>query len=66
MVSAIIGLFDEGVIVGGVTIGSGSEYAQISDSDDSDDTAVQGDAAYYIVTSAAGSATLTGDGWDER
>ena len=64
MVSDIIGLFDEGVIVGGVTIGSGSEYAQISNSDDSDDTAVQGDAAYYIVTSAAGSATLTGDGWD--
>ena len=51
MVSDIIGLFDEGVIVGGVTIGSGSEYAQISNSDDSDDTAVQGDAAYYIVTS---------------
>ena len=64
MVSAIIGLFDEGVIVGGVTIGSGSEYTQISNSDDSDDTAVQGDAAYYIVAGAAGSADLMGDGWE--
>ena len=66
MVSDIIGLFDEGVIVGDITIGSGSEYAQISGSDDSDDTAVQGHAAYFIVTIAADSADLMGDGWGER
>ena len=66
MVSDIIGLFDEGVIVGGVTIGSGSEYAQISDSDDSDDTAVQGDAAYYIVTSCCWFCRPHGRRLDER
>ena len=60
MASQIGGLFDDDVVLS-ITAGSGGQYTQVSETSD---VAVAGDAAYYIVTSAAGSATLTGDGWE--
>ena len=60
MASHISGLFTDGVVLS-ITVGSGGEYTQISDDSD---VAVAGDAAYYIVASADGEATLEGDGWE--
>ena len=60
MAGDISGLFADGVVLS-ITAGSGGEYTTVSATED---VAVAGDAAYYIVASAAGSATLTGDGWE--
>ena len=60
MAGDISGLFADGVVLS-ITAGSGGQYTTVSATSD---VAVAGDAAYYIVASAAGSATLTGDGWE--
>ena len=60
MASQIGGLFDDDVVLS-ITAGSGGQYTQVSETSD---VAVAGDAAYYIVTSAADSADLMGDGWE--
>ena len=60
MASQIGGLFADGVVLS-ITAGSGGQFSQISETSD---VAVAGDAAYYIVAGAIGTATLTGDGWE--
>ena len=60
MAGDISGLFADGVVLS-ITAGSGGQYTTVSATSD---VAVAGDAAYYISASAAGSATLTGDGWE--
>ena len=59
-VSDITGLFDEGV-VSTITISTADGFALASDTVD---PAVMGDAAYLVTASAAGTATLLGDGWE--
>ena len=58
-VSDIAGLFDEGV-VSTIVISTDGGFELVSDTTDA---AVMGDAAYLVTASAAGTATLLGDGW---
>ena len=58
-VSDIASLFDEGVVTS-VIRSTDDGFELVSDTMDS---AVMGDAAYLVTASAAGTATLLGDGW---
>ena len=58
-VSDIGDLFDEGV-VSTITVSTDAGFELVSDTID---PAVMGDAAYLVTASAAGTATLLGDGW---
>ena len=58
-VSDIADQFDEGV-VSAITISTDDGFELVSDTMD---PAVMGDAAYRVTASAAGTATLLGDGW---
>ena len=58
-VSDIAGLFTEDV-VSTITISTDDGFELVSDTNDA---AVMGDAAYLVTASAAGTATLLGDGW---
>ena len=58
-VSDIAGLFAEGV-VSSIIISTDDGFELVSDTTDA---AVMGDAAYLVTASAAGTATLLGDGW---
>ena len=62
-VSDIAGLFDEGVVTG-VVVASGSEFQLVAAAGDPADGPVAGDAAYLVMASAAGSAMVSGDGWE--
>ena len=57
--SDISGLFAAGT-VSSVIFASGGSFTVATATDDA---AVAGDAAYLVIAAAAGSATLTGDGW---
>ena len=57
--SDIAGLFAEGV-VSSIVISTDDGFKLVSDTVDA---AVMGDAAYLVTASAAGTATLLGDGW---
>ena len=58
-VSDIAGLFAEGVVTT-IVISTDAGFELVSDTTDA---AVMGDAAYLVTASAAGTATLLGDGW---
>ncbi len=62
-ISDIAGLFADGVVIN-VIASSGSEFQLIGVAGDPGDGPVAGDAGYLVSTTAAGSATLTGDGWE--
>ena len=57
--SDISGLFAAGTVSSVIAASGGSFKAATA----ADDIAVAGDAAYLVIAAAAGSATLTGDGW---
>ena len=59
MASQIGGLFAAGT-VSSVIVASGGSFKSATAADD---VAVAGDAAYLVIATAAGSATLSGDGW---
>ena len=61
-VSDISGLFGAGVVTS-VIVSSGGEFQLVAAPGDAADGPVAGDAAYLVMASAAGSATLSGDGW---
>ena len=65
MVSDIFGLFDTGVVLA-ITIASNGDFPRVDGPTDPDDTAVKGDAAYLVVASAAGTASVSGSGWDNN
>ena len=62
-ISDIAGLFGAGVVTN-VIASSGGEFQLIAAAGDPGDGPVAGDAAYLVMASTAGSATLTGDGWE--
>ena len=62
-VSDIMGLFDEGV-VSNIIVSSGGEFQLVAAAGDPADGPVAGDAAYLVMASAAGSAMVSGDGWE--
>ena len=59
MASQIGGLFATGT-VSSVIVASGGSFTAVTATDDA---AVAGDAAYLVIATAAGTATLSGDGW---
>ena len=59
MASQISGLFAAGTVSSVIVAEGGSFKAATA----ADDAAVAGDAAYLVIATAAGSATLSGDGW---
>ena len=61
-VSDIIGLFAAGT-VSSVIVASGGTFEAVSAAGAASDGPVAGDAAYLVIATAAGSATLSGDGW---
>ena len=61
-ISDIAGLFGTGVVTN-VIVSSGGEFQLVAAAGDPADGPVAGDAAYLVMASTAGSATLTGDGW---
>ena len=61
-VSDIIGLFDVGVVTG-IIVSSGGAFNLVTQAGDAGDGPVMGDAAYLVMASADGMATVTGDGW---
>ena len=61
-VSDIMGLFAAGT-VSSVIVASGGEFQLVTAAGDAADGPVAGDAAYLVIASAAGSATLSGEGW---
>ena len=63
MISDIIGLFPEGVVVAIVAAAGDNKYPRIDGPDDPDDAAVKGDAAYLMVVTGDGTATVSGAGW---
>ena len=62
MISDIIGLFPAGVIQAIVAADNGN-YPRIDGPDDPDDAEVKGDAAYLVVVTGDGTATVSGPGW---
>ena len=62
-VSDIMGLFDEGV-VSNIIVSSGDGFQLVAAAGDPADGPVAGDAAYLVMASAAGSAMVSGDGWE--
>ena len=64
-VSDIISLFNPGV-VSGVIVSSGGEFNFVATAGAPGDGPVMGHAAYLVMATAAGSATVTGDGWSNR
>ena len=62
MISDIIGLFPAGVIQAIVAADNGN-YPRIDGPDDPDDAEVKGDAAYLVVVTGDGAATVSGPGW---
>ena len=60
--SDISGLFATGT-VSSVIVSSGGEFQLVAAAGDAADGPVAGDAAYLVIASAAGSATLSGEGW---
>ena len=63
MISDIIGLFPEGVIAAVVTAAGDNKYPRVDGPDDPDDAEVEGDAAYLVVATGDGTATVSGPGW---
>ena len=63
MISDIIGLFPEGVVAAIVTAAGDNKYPRIDGPNDPDDAAVEGDAAYLVVVTGDGTATVSGAGW---
>ena len=63
MISDIIGLFPAGVVAAVVTAAGGNNYPRIDGPDDPDDAEVKGDAAYLVVVTGDGTATVSGPGW---
>ncbi len=61
-ISGIAGLFAAGSVTS-VIVSSGGEFQLVAAAGDPADGPVAGDAAYLVMASAAGSATLSGDGW---
>ena len=61
-VSDIIGLFAPDVVAS-VIFSTAGEFVSVAVAGDPADGPVAGDAAYIVMASAAGSATLSGDGW---
>ncbi len=61
-ISDIAGLFAAGSVTS-VIVSSGGEFQLVAAAGDPADGPVAGDAAYLVMASAAGSATLSGDGW---
>ena len=61
-VSDIIGLFGAGV-VSGIIVSSGGAFNFVATAGAPGDGPVMGHAAYLVMVTAAGSATVTGDGW---
>ena len=64
-VSDIIGLFAANT-VSSVIVASGGTFEAVSAAGAASDGPVAGDAAYLVIATAAGSATLSGDGWSQR
>ena len=64
-VSDILRLFDAGVVTG-VIVASGGKFNLVASAGAPGDGPVSGDAAYLVMASAAGTATVTGDGWSNR
>ena len=62
MISDIMGIFDQDV-VSSIIVSSGGEFQLVAAAGDAADGPVAGDAAYLVIASAAGSATLSGEGW---
>ena len=62
MISDIKGLFDEGVVTN-IIVSSGGGFQLVAAAGDAADGPVAGDAAYLVMTSAAASAAVMGDGW---
>ena len=62
-VSDIMGLFDEGVVTN-IIVSSGGEFQLVAAAGDPADGPVAGDAAYLVMASAAGSAMVSGSGWE--
>ena len=62
MISHIFGLFPEGVVQAIVAADNGN-YPRIDGPDDPDDAEVKGDAAYLVVVTGDGTATVSGPGW---
>ena len=62
-ISDIAGLFDEGVVTGVLTIVDGN-FQLVAAAGDPADGPVAGDAAYLVIASAAGSAMVSGSGWE--
>ena len=62
MISDIMGIFDQDV-VSSIIVSSGGTFEAVSAPGAAADGPVAGDAAYLVIATAAGSATLSGDGW---
>ena len=62
MISDIMGIFDQDV-VSSIIVSSGGEFQLVAAAGDAADGPVAGDAAYLVIAAAAGSATLSGEGW---
>ena len=61
-ISDIAGLFATGVVIN-VIASSGGEFQLVAAAGDPADGPVAGDAAYLVMASGAGTATLSGAGW---
>ena len=63
MISDIIDLFPTGVVAAIITAAGDNKYPRIDGPNDPDDAAVKGDAAYLMVVTGDGTATVSGAGW---
>ena len=63
MISHIIGLFPEGVVAAVITAAGDNKYPRVVGPGDPNDAEVEGDAAYLVVVTDDGTATVSGPGW---